>query len=288
MNRAIASSTRRSMAATPMRCAKGAIWVSTNATASGERDRVYSAMRRARQTWRSAGEDLGPGLREAVLQLDGMGDVGPTGVGGPADGEGELGDAELRHQGRAWPGEGEAGLSSGGDPGRCFVDGLGWVLLGPGDGGEELGGLSPVGFVLAIAGKDASTSRGSSRSPSESGVVLVMEPIQAPTTDSPRGQKPLSTRGFSRLSAAGAGRSRRNSDGFRRRSLALAPQPPGLGSLPGVRCLSHRAGSAARRTVWRSLASCRVCASAYGRFREPNQRGRPSAGRRWGEGSGPT
>ena len=53
MNRAIASATSRSRAATPIRCANGATWASTNAAASRDSTNVASAIRRARQASRS-------------------------------------------------------------------------------------------------------------------------------------------------------------------------------------------------------------------------------------------
>ena len=79
----------------------------------------------------------GPAAREAVLQLDGRRDQCPAAVGGAADGQGELGDAELRHQWRAFTCQREAGVSAGGEPGGCLVDGLRWVLLGPGHRGKH-------------------------------------------------------------------------------------------------------------------------------------------------------
>ena len=82
-----------------------------------------------------------PDSREAVLQLHRCCDLCSSAVGGAADREGELGDAELRDQWCAFSGEGEAGVAAGGDPGGCLVDGLRWVLLGPGHRGDHQHGV---------------------------------------------------------------------------------------------------------------------------------------------------
>ena len=81
----------------------------------------------------------GPRLAAGGTSAPPRRDQCPSSVGGAADGEGELGDAELRHQRCTSTGEGEAGVSAGGDPGGCFGDGLRWVLLGPGHRGESSG-----------------------------------------------------------------------------------------------------------------------------------------------------
>ena len=73
-----------------------------------------------------------PDTGQPVLQLHCCRDQCPAAVGGAADGEGELGDAELRDQWSTFAGEREAGVSAGGDPGGCLIDRLRWVLLGPG------------------------------------------------------------------------------------------------------------------------------------------------------------
>jgi hypothetical protein len=52
------------------------------------------------------GHHLLPELGEAVADLDGLTEVGPSGVGGLADREGELGDTELGDQGCAVAGDG--------------------------------------------------------------------------------------------------------------------------------------------------------------------------------------
>ena len=101
-----------------------------------------------------------PAPREPVLQLHRRRDLCPSAVGGAADREGELGDAELRHQRCAFTGEGEAGVSAGGDPGGCLVDRLRWVLLGPGHRGDQQVGLCLVGCGLAFAGEHQHLTRG--------------------------------------------------------------------------------------------------------------------------------
>ena len=99
MNRAIASAISRSRAARPMRCANGATCASTNAAASsGQPERLASAIRRGPPRLQVTGLHPRPDPREAVLQLHRRRDQCPSAVGGAADREGELGDAELRHQ----------------------------------------------------------------------------------------------------------------------------------------------------------------------------------------------
>ena len=101
-----------------------------------------------------------PDPRQAVLQLHCCRDQRPTGVGGAADREGELGDAELRDQRRAFTCQREAGVPTGGDPGRCLVDRLRWVLLGPGHRRDHQVGLCPVGCGLALPGEHQHVTRG--------------------------------------------------------------------------------------------------------------------------------
>jgi hypothetical protein len=94
-----------------------------------------------------AGHDEGPGLGEPVTDLDGLAEVGPPGVGGLADREGELGDAELRDQGCAVAGDGQLALPHGGGSDR--VD---RVHRGPVHGPLEHPHLGRVGRVLVLAG----------------------------------------------------------------------------------------------------------------------------------------
>ncbi len=96
------------------------------------------------------GHHPGPHLGQAVLELDRVGDQGAAGVGGEPDREGEFGDAELRDQGCPRPGQEQTGVATGGDPGRGVVDRLGWVLLGPGGGTQENGGLGGVGCSALV------------------------------------------------------------------------------------------------------------------------------------------
>ena len=56
------------------------------------------------------GLDAGPVPGQPVLQLERVGDQDAAGVGGDTEGEGELGDAELRDQRRTRAGEREAGV----------------------------------------------------------------------------------------------------------------------------------------------------------------------------------
>ena len=106
------------------------------------------------------GLDAGPAAREAVLQLDRCRDQCPAAVGGAADGEGELGDAELRDQRSAFTGEGEAGVAAGGDPGGCLIDGLRWVLLGPGHRRRQHDSVRVHGRGTSFAGHPQHLSRG--------------------------------------------------------------------------------------------------------------------------------
>ena len=102
-----------------------------------------------------------PAPGQAVLQLHCCRDQCPTAVGGAADREGELGDAELRDQRRALTGQGEAGVSAGGDPGGCLVDRLRWVLLGPGHRRDHQVGLSAwIAAALASRANPQHISRG--------------------------------------------------------------------------------------------------------------------------------
>ena len=137
MNRAIASAISRSRAARPMRCANGATWASTNAAASWDRPQRRLGDPAGAPRLEVTGLHPCPAAGQAVLQLHRRRDQCPPCVGGAADREGELGDAELRDQRRAFTGQREAGVPAGGDPGRCLVDRLRWVLLGPGHRGEH-------------------------------------------------------------------------------------------------------------------------------------------------------
>ncbi len=102
----------------------------------------------------------GPDPREAVLQLDRLGHERATGVGGHPERGGELGETELRDQGRTGSGEREAGVAAAGDPGRGGVDRLRRVLLGPGHGGQQDVGLGGVGRGTAVAGETEHVGRG--------------------------------------------------------------------------------------------------------------------------------
>ena len=124
-----------------------------------------------------------------------MRDVGATGVGGPADRQRELGDAELGDQRRTFTCEWDAGVGTAGQPRGCLVDRLGWVLLGPGDRGDELGGLRAVRFVLAVTGEDQHVE-GVIEVPDRERCRAGHGPIQAPTTDSPPGSEALAHRGI--------------------------------------------------------------------------------------------
>ena len=102
----------------------------------------------------------GPDPRQPVLQLHCCRHQCPAAVGGAADGEGELGDAELRHQRGTFAGQREAGVSAGGDPGGCLIDRLRWVLLGPGHRGDQQVGLRVLRCGLAFAGEHQHLTRG--------------------------------------------------------------------------------------------------------------------------------
>ena len=160
MNRAIASATSRSSAAIPMRCANGATWASTNAAASG--DNAEGGLRdpAGPPGLEVTGLHPCPAAGQSVLQLDRRRNQRPAGVGGAADRERELGDAELRDQRRTLAGQREAGVAGRGDPGGCLVDRLRWVLLGPGHRGDHQVCLRLVGCGLAFAGEHQHVTRG--------------------------------------------------------------------------------------------------------------------------------
>ena len=217
----------------------------------------------------------GPAPGEPVLQLHRRRDQCPAAVGGAADGEGELGDAELRDQWCAFAGEGEAGVSAGGDPGGCLVDRLRWVLLGPGHRGDHQVGSAPGWLRPGLAGEHQHVTA-ESRSPRSMLVVAVMSEFKhrAPTET---GQIPLLWKGildflhsgpvvpvgfsaygvWSRLTARFArcsttcGRARLARPRARGSTAAvvsgfetlasLAPQPPGLRFFSGLAAALTRA-----------------------------------------------
>jgi hypothetical protein len=94
----------------------------------------------------------GPGLRQPVPGLDRVRDQRPPGVGGAPDGQGELGDAELRHQRRPRPGQGDPGVPTGHQPGRRLLDRLRRVLIGPEHRRGELVRLRPIRLHLTGPG----------------------------------------------------------------------------------------------------------------------------------------
>ena len=236
MNRAIASATSRSRAAIPIRCANGATWASTNAAAS------------RRQHERGFGDPAGPpGLQvtglhpgpdpgEAVLQLHRRRDQPPAGVGGPADRERELRDAELRHQRRPLTRRREAGVAGGGDPGGCLADRLRWVLLGPGHRGEQH--IAPAPGRRG-PGRSRANPQHLSRGvelPEVGAGGRCHDPIQAATTDRNRSEFPA-VEGNSRVSLVcargGSGRAvRRTVPGLVCPLASLAARPPVVAVLP--------------------------------------------------------
>ena len=99
------------------------------------------------------GLNADPVAWKAVLQLHRVCDHGTPGVGGPADGQRELGNAEPRHQRSALAREGQLGLSAGARATSQRRRSTPAVLLGPGHGREHHVGLGPVGRDLAIPGE---------------------------------------------------------------------------------------------------------------------------------------
>ena len=123
----------------------------------------------------------GPVPPEAVLQLDRVGEVGASGVGGAADRERELREGELRDQRCTRTGQGEAGVTTTGDPGRREVDRLRWVLLGPGQ--------------LAVSGLDYPLASLAARPPS-----LGRSLLNGPVRREPAKSKPIGGRAASAAS----------------------------------------------------------------------------------------
>ena len=94
-----------------------------------------------------AGDDAFPEPGEPVAQLEGVADVAFAGLGGQADGGGELGEGELRDQGCAGSGDRDGGVAEGAEPdGLGLVDGLGGMGDGPAHGQLEEVGLGLVGL----------------------------------------------------------------------------------------------------------------------------------------------
>ena len=108
---------------------------------------VACAILRAFHAGTRPGGDRGPELGEAVAELDGVAEVGPPGVGRHAQGEGEVGDAELRDQGCAGSGDGEFAFGAV-DGGGAVVDGLDGVHDRPLDGELELVDLDLGGDLV--------------------------------------------------------------------------------------------------------------------------------------------
>ena len=160
MNRAMASATSRSSAAIPIRCANGATWASTNAAASRAEPDGGLGDPAGAPGLEVTGLHPGPAAGQPVLQLDRGRDHCTAGVGGAADRERELGDAELRHQRCALAGEWEAGVAGGLiqvdasaiDSGGCCSAQVTAAVMQV--------GLRPVRCGLALAGEHQHVARG--------------------------------------------------------------------------------------------------------------------------------
>nr|WP_240341185.1 hypothetical protein [Nocardioides sp. SYSU D00038] len=138
---------------------------------------------------------------EPVAQLEGLGEVGPCSVRGDAEGDAELGDAELRDLGAAVPAE-PVGLLAAGDG---VEEGFAGVEVGPGARPGQVVGLEP-GDLGAVAAQPVEHRVGGVE-----GFVLAgcHTFIQAPTTDSRTPVSGLSTRGSRTFSVVAGGRSSR-------------------------------------------------------------------------------
>ena len=137
----------------------------------------------------------GPGPREPVLQLDRGRDDRTTGVGGAADGERELRDAELRDQRSTRTGQWETGVAGRGDPRRRFVRSTPVGAARPRSPPRSTA-PRPRGWLRhGPRGLTRSTSLGESSSPGVIGAVDVMTQFkQRPLTDS--GEFPLLWKGI--------------------------------------------------------------------------------------------
>ena len=124
-----------------------------------------------------------PDPGQPVLQLHRVRDHAPAGVGGATDGEGELGDAELRDQRRTFAGDRDAGVAGRGDPGGLCADGLRWVLLGPGHRREQQDRVCVGGCGPGLACEHAARQLGESSSPGVIAGGRCHGSIQAATTD---------------------------------------------------------------------------------------------------------
>ena len=134
----------------PILWANPATWASTNATASGVRQMVCSAIRRARQVCRSP-----PMTRAHTLGRRCLSSTAWAIRTRPESVEAPMARANSAMQNSATngaPGTGQeqAGVSGGAHPGRGLDDRLGWVLLGPGDRTEQDGGLGAVGGATVV------------------------------------------------------------------------------------------------------------------------------------------
>ncbi len=136
----------------------------------------------------------GPVAWEAVLQLQRVPDQRLPTVGGHAQGQRELGDRELTHQRCTLPGQDQLGVGTRDRPGCGDVDGLGWVLLGPGDRGQQDVGLGAVSGRAGVPGELEHRGSGVQVGPGAG-----HGSIQAGTTDSFRGEFRLVGKGFEGL-----------------------------------------------------------------------------------------
>ena len=126
--------------------------------------------------------DPGPVKRQAVLQLQRVGDLRPTGVGGTPDRSRELGDAELRDQRRTLTGQRQRTVTATGRPGGRIMDRLRRMLLTPRGRGEQHVGLgSNRSGALARANANTSVVLSSS-----SRIVVMDQSKQRPLTVSAR------------------------------------------------------------------------------------------------------
>ena len=83
-----------------------------------------------------------PGLGQAVAELEGFADVGLAGLGRHPDGDGELGDGELRHERRAFAGDGDRLVAE--PVARGVLDGVGRVHGRPLHGRLQEAGLGGI------------------------------------------------------------------------------------------------------------------------------------------------
>ena len=137
--------------------------------------------------------DARPGAGEAVDEFEGLPEEVAAGLVGHAEAGGELDDGELRHQGCAWPGDGDAGVAAVGGQGRAG-------RLGRRVQGEPIPRPARSAATSAAGAAPGAARQGASTCSARVAVPEVMGETLAARTDTPAPESPSTTGLWKRIS----------------------------------------------------------------------------------------